>query len=128
MNKQQRDLLAQAMVSQTQMAQMCADFPDSKRQFDEIAEALRAAIALFDKLPMTADGVVVTPGMPIYDPWTDGEAHATLRAQTGGRFPIEAHGWGKNVAGSEIYSTREAAEAAHHLANGPHDHDHLEGK
>jgi hypothetical protein len=141
MNKQQRDLLAQAMVSQTQMAQMCADFPDSKRQFDEMAEALRAAVALFDKLPMTAwtGKWWITPGhaQSIGGPLHGRLARITrvLAAQTGkvATHTSQAHGRGKNGTGPcthllHEYSKRTRRDRPSPRHRAPSIWMHLQGK
>lgn len=84
------------------------------RRSRELA-ALRAEIArlqaVVDKLPKTADLVPIVPGMKLWMPGRCGPATATLRGQFEA-YPIYAEGWGMNVAGGAVYSTREAADVA----------------
>lgn len=71
--------------------------------------------AIVEKLPKTADGVPITPGMKVWGTSPFGGVRDPATAQLRGFFdeyPIFACEWGHNVAGRECYSTREAALAA----------------
>jgi predicted nuclease with TOPRIM domain len=65
--------------------------------------------AIVDKLPKTADGVPVVPGMSLYvdGPW---EVQTALMLK-GGSQPSRGDTWLRLSTGN-YYSTREAAEAA----------------
>ena len=97
---------------------------DAKRLTDE----LRRLEAIVDKLPKTADGVTIIPGMPIILEWgaTTYCPHYTDAFAVG---PAECHPDGEYEPGSiciqfgdgsglatwkadRVFSTREAAEAA----------------
>lgn len=56
------------------------------------AEALRRAADLIEKLPVTADGVYVVPGMTLYRPWYVGDANWSSMPAS--------DGW--NVASGEV--------------------------
>lgn len=77
-------------------------------QIAELKSQLARLQAIVDKLPKTADGVIITPGRTFYELW--GTAPAGIRS-------LEVADWydredDSPVAAAEIYSTREAAEAA----------------
>jgi hypothetical protein len=89
-----------------------------RTRYDEL-EQLRVRVeeltAIVDKLPKTADGVPITPGMQIWGKlgWNDEPARATLRGSYLDGYSVGALEWGMNVVPEkEVYSTREAAEAA----------------
>jgi hypothetical protein len=76
------------------------------------AEAAEAVVA---KLPKTADGVPITPGMELWGSlgWNNEPAKATLRGTYAEGYSVGTPEWGMNVRPEvECYSTREAAEAA----------------
>jgi hypothetical protein len=117
MNKQQRDYLKIVLEDRIE--------PPAK----EMADALRAAVALFDKLPKTADGVPIVPHMMLWNHTGKvGFRVHTYGGDDGAGGCLWYSSMGDCVHYAPVYSTRERAEIAHHLANGPHDHDHLEGK
>jgi hypothetical protein len=76
------------------------------------AEAAEADVA---KLPKTADGVPITPGMELWGSlgWNNEPAKATLRGTYAEGYSVGTPEWGMNVRPEvECYSTREAAESA----------------
>jgi hypothetical protein len=81
----------------------------------ELARRLAEAEAIVAKLPKTADGVPITPGMELWGSlgWNNEPAKATLRGTYAEGYSVGTPEWGMNVRPEvECYSTREAAEAA----------------
>lgn len=77
-----------------------------------LAAAYRAEKAITDKLPKTADGVPITPGMKLWGSlgWNDEPATATLRGCFRQGYSVSTPEWGMNVQPEkDCYSTREAA-------------------
>jgi len=87
--------------------------------YADILAHVEALEALADKLPRTADGVRITPGMKIYSSDTRvGTAHAELRAHYSDGFSVIAIGWGVYIIPErDCYSTPEAALASLSAAN-----------
>ena len=89
--------------------------------------------AVVERLPKTADGVPVVPPTTLYT--DDGTPvgvncidSAHRAGSINGYIDWDTIRWSRDTR--SLYSTREAAERAaarEHLANGPHDHDHLDG-
>jgi hypothetical protein len=127
MNKQQRDLLAKQAA---RIHRGTAAGAVTGQWLDEMSEALEAAAALFDKLPKDAHNNTVIPGTPT--PLFNPKYHGTKWFATSAEWIEQDSDTGSwcvaSTPVSEWYLDEKAAEAAHHLANGPHDHDHLEGK
>ncbi len=76
-------------------------------------ETCRAAAEIVARLPMTADGVPVVPGMDVW--FSEPSPHCALayQARMDGEIATTFHGSVyKSVAASDVYSTREAAEKA----------------
>jgi hypothetical protein len=88
------------------MAAPKASFPRVARDhIKSVIAAMRDAQAIIDKLPKTADGVVVVPGLPVFHP-NEGE----MVIDASGVPDEESGGW--CYPPNECYSTREAALAA----------------
>jgi hypothetical protein len=128
MNKRQRDLLSLA-------------YGGTVVDPAAFGESLKAAVLLFDKLPKTEDGVVIVPGQTyvietgrghLFESLLHLDKHGVVATSDFGDRPIEF--WDEyndpkaSIVPARVWSTMERAEIAHHLANGPHDHDHLEDK
>lgn len=71
---------------------------------------LRAARETLAKLPKTADGVTVVPGMPVWDYGRSGYGYGITPGCHGQGAPI--YTWNGWTTVGECYSTRSAAEAA----------------
>jgi hypothetical protein len=103
----------------------------------EDAEYLQAAIAeltrlreIVDRLPKTADGVPITPGMRVYCSFVNESVWGSVSRQPEGRIkvhydsPINLITGGKLLTKCSdpwlacVFSTREAAEAAQHNTKG----------
>jgi hypothetical protein len=117
MNKRQRDLLSLA-------------YGGAVVDPAAFGEALKAAVLLFDKLPVTKNGVCRIPGI---DKVTGRDEDGSLRTVVLDQYEYhedvgEWLSYYFDMYVSDLFSSPETAEAAHHLANGPHDHDHLEGE
>jgi hypothetical protein len=125
MNKQQRDLIA-ALASSL------------KHGDQSLTEALEAAVAMFDTGYKTADGVLKHTGEEVFSVYVGPRGgmkvvpRVAVGSHAGDIWAVDGDGEAFEAEGhtrlSECYSTRERAEIAHHLANGPHDHDHLGDK
>jgi hypothetical protein len=122
MNKQQRDLLSLA-------------YGGTVVDPAAFGEALKAAVLLFDKLPKDAHNNTVIPltPTPLFNPKYRGTKWFAMTAEWI-EHASDTEAWRVAWGGpeydstpvSEWYLDEKAAEIAHHLANGPHDHDHLE--
>lgn len=84
---------------------------DLEKRLSEVTQERDELRKVVEKLPKTKDGVVIVPGMLIFRTDRLESAKAELRADFE-CFPIRAIGWNMNCRGSEVYSTRAAAEAA----------------
>src|SRR5690554_6157274 len=86
------------------------------RRYDELIAENTKLRAIVDKLPKTADGVPVVPGMALYPlhplPGVeDDHGIATIGVYDPATMEHLVHGYGEFRTGA-CYSTREAAEAA----------------
>jgi len=82
---------------------------------DRLRAENRRLNEIVERLPMTVDGVVITPGMMLWGSlgWNDHPARATLRGSFTEGLSVYAPEWGMNIRPEvEAYSTREAAEKA----------------
>ena len=83
---------------------------DIERYLGAMAAALRLGRerkrlqAIVDKLPKTADGVPIVPGRRVWQ--TPGDWYGVKMSMTAGPYCTTFPEW------DEVYSTREAAEAA----------------
>lgn len=85
------------------------------RLIHEAAALIEQQQAIINRLPKTADGVPITPGMQLWGSlgWNNEPAKATLRGTYAEGYRVCAPEWGMNVRPEvECYSTQEAAEAA----------------
>lgn len=79
---------------------------------NEAASLIRSLCEIVEKLPVTADGVPITPGMKL---WTDNDGEIesgtiTSLYPVNGEMMVGCSGW--EQAPRDCYSTREAALAA----------------
>lgn len=73
-------------------------------------EGLEEMKAIIDRLPRTADGVTITPGMSVYRPFGMSESIMELMARDVSNDAInDGIAW---ALASRFYSTKEAAESA----------------
>ena len=89
------------------------------------AKSLRTLANIVDRLPVTADGVPVVWNQSVWWATASGGVQE-MRVVIPRTSPCMNDVASNAAAFAKCYSTREAAEAATRLANGPHDHDHLE--
>ena len=83
-----------------------------RKQLIEIADMGRADSKIVEKLPHTADGVPIVPGMKLYDAYGcpgECEVEEVWLGDYGGRVYVKR--WGK-IDHEKSYSTLEAAQAA----------------
>ena len=96
---------------------------------------LRDMLDMAAKLPVTADGVVKTPQETVWANDPDGglqERRIEWRHNPRSRAGRKNGWWTRKIYGTDEWTEMKVAEcysteAAARLANGPHDHDHLEG-
>ena len=84
-----------------------ADWLHAERLMDEAADRIAELEAIVEKLPKTADGVPVAPGMKVYDKDFQGYDVTGLRAMDDSSMPSDAY-----LSWPRVYSTLAAAEAA----------------
>jgi hypothetical protein len=83
---------------------------DPQKRFRLQEERLRAIV---DRLPKTANGVPIVPGMDVWFPSPTPHCVAVWRVESDGIMDTVFHGHAyRKCCGGETYSTREAAEAA----------------
>lgn len=74
---------------------------------------VREAIAVLERLPVTADGVSITPGMSVFDAFCGHALPVSGYNTIGGKLScLYSEGGGFDAICSGYYSTREAAERA----------------
>lgn len=93
-------------------------FPDTGEN-TPIGRGLTELRRIVEALPVTADGVPVVPGKDM--------VYRMVHAGRGEYLPRGFLDTARYLI-DKSYSNPEAAEAAHRLANGPHDHDDADGR
>lgn len=99
-----RELEADNDRLRKQSGEYFLDLGASQRRCGELEEEAARLRAIVDKLPRTADGVVVTPGMKVWR-YSDGSLAAWMS-------DLMAYRWEAEINPASAYSTPEAAEAA----------------
>lgn len=89
-----------------------ANLPECSREYiSDLEEEIEQLEAIVDKLPKTADGVPVTPGMTIWFNTRKSEAKGFIVASVGTGF-CELKDKPRGCYHDKFYSSKQAAEAA----------------
>jgi hypothetical protein len=82
------------------------------KEIESLEAGFAEAKAIVDKLPKTADGVVVTPDMKILWAINNGEVSSRRRSKVADDSWVYGRYESESARIRDCYSTREAAEAA----------------